>query len=344
MINSANISLKIKNAYDQMHDLTQKNKQEEALFNKAKQLILENNVCMISHYYVPDIIQKLAEDTGGMVGDSLAMARYGKKINSGILLVAGVRFMGESAKILSPNKKVLVPTLQAECSLDLSCTVDELQKLKDRYPDRLVVVYVNTSAQIKAMSDWTVTSSNALQICKSLHEKGHKLIWAPDVHLGSWIRDRTGADMVLYDGACIVHEEFKAKELGELLISHPEAAILVHPESPREVVALADVVGSTAQLIKAAKTLPNQQLIVATDSGIFYKMQEAIPDKVLIPAPTAGIGSECKACAKCPWMQLNQLSNIIEVLEHKNQEIEVADDIIRAALVPLQRMVNFQEY
>ncbi len=309
---------------------------------KIKRLLKEKNACLIAHYYVDAEIQALAEETGGMLGDSLAMARFGHKHQAQTLVVAGVRFMGESAKILSPNKKVLMPTLEAECSLDVSCQEDEFKAFIAAHPDRTVVVYVNTSARIKALADWTVTSSSALEICEYLDQKGEKILWAPDKYLGRWIENKTGADMVHYNGACIVHEEFKAKALYDLKATYPEAAILVHPESPAEVVALADVAGSTSQLLEASKRLPNKVFIVATETGIFYKMKQSSPDKTFIEAPTMGKGATCKSCAQCPWMGMNSLKNLAEVLESEANEIIVPDDIRKRALIPLERMVNFQ--
>jgi len=319
--------------------------EEEKLYyrDNIKRLLKQEDACLIAHYYVDAEIQKLAEETGGMLGDSLAMARFGKKHPAQTLVVAGVRFMGESAKILSPNKTVIMPTLKAECSLDISCQEKEFKAFINKHPSRTVVVYVNTSARIKALADWTVTSSNALSICDHLDSEGQKILWAPDKYLGRWIEQQTGADMVHYNGACIVHEEFKAKALYDLKKEYPDAAILVHPESPEEVIAMADVVGSTSQLLKASSDLPNKIFIVATDVGIFYKMKEASPEKTFIEAPTVGKGATCKSCAHCPWMAMNNLKNLSEVLEHKNNEILLPDNIITKAMVPLTRMVNFQK-
>ena len=319
--------------------------EEEKLYyrDKIKRLLKQEDACLIAHYYVDAEIQKLAEETGGMLGDSLAMARFGKKHPAQTLVVAGVRFMRESAKILSPHKTVIMPTLKAECSLDISCQEQEFKAFINKHPNRTVVVYVNTSARIKALADWTVTSSNALSICEHLDSEGEKILWAPDKYLGRWIAQQTGADMVHYNGACIVHEEFKAKALYDLKTEYPDAAILVHPESPEEVIAMADVVGSTSQLLKASSELPNKIFIVATEVGIFYKMKEASPEKTFIEAPTAGKGATCKSCAHCPWMAMNNLKNLAEVLENKNNEILLPDNIITKAMVPLTRMVNFQK-
>ncbi|QTF93518.1 quinolinate synthase NadA, partial [Halomonas sp. BM-2019] len=258
------------------------------------------------------------------------------------LVVAGVRFMGETAKILSPEKRVLMPTLEATCSLDIGCPADEFAAFCDQHPDRTVVVYANTSAAVKARADWVVTSSIAVEVIEHLQARGEKILWAPDKHLGGYIQKQTGADMLLWDGACIVHEEFKAKGVEELKALYPEAAVLVHPESPASVVELADVAGSTSQLIKAAQALPNDKLIVATDRGIFFKMQQAVPGKTLFEAPTAGNGATCRSCAHCPWMAMNALDNLTEALRHGHGEIFVDAELRRAALKPLERMLNFQ--
>lgn len=223
------------------------------------------NAVLVAHYYCDPVIQALAEETGGCVSDSLEMARFGNQHPAQTVVVAGVRFMGETAKILNPEKRVLMPTLEATCSLDLGCPVDEFSAFCDQHPERTVVVYANTSAAVKARADWVVTSSCAVEIVEHLMDNGEPILWAPDQHLGRYIQRETGADMLLWDGACIVHEEFKAKQLEDMKALYPDAAILVHPESPESVVALADAVGSTSQLIKAAQTLPNKTFIVATD-------------------------------------------------------------------------------
>ena len=313
----------------------------EAYRAKIKALLSEKNAVLIAHYYVDAEIQRLAEETGGIIADSLEMARFGAKHPAKILMVAGVKFMGETAKILSPNKKVLMPTLQATCSLDLSCQPAEFKKFITDHPERKVVVYANTSAEIKAMADWVVTSSIALDVIRHLQAEGHKLIWAPDKYLGAYIQKETQADMLIWKGSCIVHEEFKASALKALQAKHPEAATLVHPEAPMAVIAMADVVGSTSQLLKASTTLPHPTMIVATDNGIFYKMKQASPEKTFIEAPTGGTGATCRSCAHCPWMAMNSLKNLYESLRDESNEIEVAAATIKKALVPLSRMVDF---
>jgi quinolinate synthase len=257
------------------------------------------------------------------------------------LVIAGVRFMGESAKILSPEKNVIMPTLKAECSLDLSCPADEFAKFKQQYQDRTVVVYANTSAAVKAQADWVVTSSIAVRLIDYLDSLGQKIIWAPDRFLGDYVQRQTKADMILWQGACVVHEEFKSQALKILKQQNPDAAVLVHPESPADVIALADAVGSTSQLIKAAQTLPQNTLIVATEQGIFYKMQQQVPHKNLIAAPTGGSGATCRSCAYCPWMGMNTLTNLAQCLEQQTNKIELDEELCRKAMIPLQRMLDF---
>ena len=310
---------------------------------KIKRLLKERNAVMVAHYYTDPEIQQLAEETGGCISDSLEMARFGAKHPASTLLVAGVRFMGETAKILSPEKTILMPTLKAECSLDLGCPIEEFNAFCDAHPDRTVVVYANTSAAVKARADWVVTSSIAVELIDHLDSLGEKIIWAPDKHLGCYVQKQTGADILCWQGACIVHDEFKTQALTRLQEEYPDAAILVHPESPQAIVEMADAVGSTSQLIAAAKTLPHQRLIVATDRGIFYKMQQAVPDKELLEAPTAGEGATCRSCAHCPWMAMNGLQAIAEALELEgsNHEVYVDERLLERALVPLNRMLDF---
>lgn len=315
--------------------------EETALREQVKQLLVDHNAVLIAHYYTSPVIQALAEETGGFIGDSLEMARFGARHPAQTLVVAGVRFMGETAKILSPEKRVLMPTLEATCSLDIGCDADEFSQFCDEHPEHTVVVYANTSAAVKARADWVVTSSIALQVVSSLHEQGKKILWAPDKHLGDYICRETGAEMLLWDGACIVHEEFKAKGILDLKKIHPTAAVLVHPESPASVVDVADVTGSTSQLLKAAGELPNDTLIVATDRGIFYKMQQENPSKTFLEAPTAGQGATCRSCAHCPWMAMNSLERMARSLNEGSDEIQIAPELIQKALLPLQKMLDF---
>ncbi|PSW07413.1 quinolinate synthase NadA [Photobacterium lipolyticum] len=310
---------------------------------KIKSLLKEKDAVLVAHYYTDPEIQALAEETGGFVGDSLEMARFGNQHPAKTLIICGVRFMGESAKILTPEKQVLMPTLEAECSLDLGCPADKFSEFCDAHPDHTVVVYANTSAAVKARADWVVTSSIALEIVEHLDSEGKKIIWGPDRHLGAYIQKQTGAEMLLWQGECVVHDEFSAKALRDMKALYPDAAILVHPESPASVVALADAVGSTSQLIKAAKELPNQQLIVATDKGIFFKMQQMVPEKELMEAPTAGAGATCRSCAHCPWMAMNGLKAIELGLREggEKHEIFVDESLREKSLIPLNRMLDF---
>jgi len=304
-------------------------------------LLREKDAVLVAHYYTSPLVQALAEETGGFVSDSLQMARFGHDHPATTLVVAGVRFMGETAKILTPAKRVLMPTLEATCSLDVGCPADLFSAFCDQHPDRTVVVYANTSAAVKARSDWVVTSSIALDVVEYLSGRGEKILWAPDKYLGSWVQRQTGADMLLWEGSCIVHEEFKAKGIEDLRKVYPDAAVLVHPESPEAVIALADAVGSTTQIIEAARRLPNPQFIVATDQGIFYQLQQQVPDKEFIIAPTAGEGATCRSCAHCPWMAMNELQSLLGCLEKGANEILVDPELCARALLPLQRMVNF---
>ncbi len=310
--------------------------------DRIKQLLIAKNAVLVAHYYTDPEIQALAEETGGCVADSLEMARFGNKHPADTLLVAGVKFMGETAKVLTPEKTVVMPTLEATCSLDLGCPIEEFSAFCDQHPDRTVVVYANTSTAVKARADWIVTSSCALEIVEHLDSLGEKILWGPDRHLGAYIEKQTGADMLMWQGACIVHDEFKTKALNDMKALHPDAAILVHPESPAEIIELADSVGSTSQLIKAAQALPNKKFIVATDRGIFYKMQQLCPDKEFFEAPTAGEGATCRSCAHCPWMAMNGLKAIEEALiDPKDKEVFVDMDIRDGALKSLNRMLNF---
>lgn len=298
---------------------------------------------LVAHFYCDPVIQALAEETGGCVSDSLEMARFGNQHPAKTVVVAGVRFMGETAKILNPEKRVLMPTLEATCSLDLGCPVEDFSAFCDKHPERTVVVYANTSAAVKARADWVVTSSCALEIVESLMDNGETIIWGPDQHLGRYIQKNTGADMLLWDGACIVHEEFKSRQLLDMKALYPDAAILVHPESPEAVIDLADAVGSTSQLIAAAQRMPNKTFIVATDRGIFYKMQQLCPDKVFVEAPTAGNGAACRSCAHCPWMAMNTLERTVQCLREGSNEIFVEPALIPQALKPLKRMLDFTQ-
>lgn len=315
--------------------------ERDAQLARLKRALDDAGMALIAHYYTDPDVQALADLSGGFIGDSLAMAQFGQRSTAKALMVAGVRFMGETAKILSPEKRIYMPTLEATCSLDLSCPADRFAKFCDEHADRTVVVYANTSAAVKARSDWVVTSANALKIVGHLHAQGKKILWASDRYLGDYIQKQTQADMLLWQGSCIVHEEFKAQALKDLKHEHPDALVLVHPESPAAVIALADVVGSTSVLLQASKDRSEQQIIVATDRGIFYKMQQASPHKQFIEAPTAGQGATCRSCGHCPWMAMNALDTLERSLLHRDQEIHLDAELIERARVPLQRMLDF---
>jgi quinolinate synthase len=308
---------------------------------RVEALLRAEDAVLVAHYYTDAALQEIADATGGHVSDSLDMARFGHEHPARTLVVAGVRFMGETAKILNPEKRVLMPTLEATCSLDLGCPADRFTAFCDAHPDRTVVVYANTSAAVKARADWVVTSGIAVDLIRHLAARGEKIIWAPDKYLGDYLRRETGADMLLWDAACIVHEEFKGAELSALRSQFPDAKVLVHPESPRSVIAQADVVGSTTGLIDAARRLPANRFIVATDKGIFYKMRQAAPGKEFIEAPTAGRGATCRSCAHCPWMAMNSLETLAHTLETGANEIHIDPDLGRRAYRPIKRLLDF---
>ncbi|MCL4155856.1 UNVERIFIED_CONTAM: hypothetical protein GTU68_049399, partial [Idotea baltica] len=309
--------------------------------NKIKNLIIKKKACLISHYYVDEDIQRLTEESGGLLGDSLAMANFGKNATSDVLIVCGVRFMGETAKILSPQKTILMPTLQTECSLDISCNFKDFFNFISQHPDRTVVVYVNTSAKIKSLADWTVTSSNALEICSYLKTCQKKILWAPDKYLGGWIQKQTLADIRTYSGFCVVHDEFKSHALKKLKDRYKNAIVLAHPESPEEVLNLADIVGSTSRLLRASQELNNKLFIVATDNRIFYKMKKHSPTKIFIEAPTNDMTSSCTTCSHCPWMVMNNLLNLYSTIENEDNEVLLHSNVIQKSLIPLQRMLDF---
>ncbi|EGV52599.1 quinolinate synthase A [endosymbiont of Riftia pachyptila (vent Ph05)] len=315
--------------------------EKEALKTEIKTLLKQRNAVLVAHYYTDADLQALAEETGGCVADSLEMARFGAEQEAETLVVCGVRFMGETSKILNPEKQVIMPDLAATCSLDEGCPADQFSAFCDQYPDHTVVVYANTSVEVKARSDWVVTSGIALPIVQHLAERGEKILWAPDRHLGHYVQHISGAEMIFWPGSCVVHEEFKSVALERTRRLHPNAAVLVHPESPQNIVDQADVIGSTTALIKAVKEMKNREFIVATDGGIFYKMQQMAPDKVLIEAPTAGEGATCVSCAHCPWMGMNSLQNLAQVLRSGENAIEIDPAVRERAVKPIQRMLDF---
>jgi quinolinate synthase len=308
---------------------------------RARELLAQRDAVLVAHYYVDGELQDLALETGGCVADSLEMARFGRNHPARTLVVAGVRFMGETAKILSPEKRVLMPDLEATCSLDLGCPIEPFARFCDAHPDRAVVVYANTSAAVKARADWMVTSSCAVPIVRHLMEQGRKVLWAPDRHLGRYVQEQTGADMLLWDATCVVHDEFKGIELELLRMEHPRARVLVHPESPSSVTRQADLVGSTTQLLRAVTEMDADEFIVATDNGLFHRMRQAAPHKMLLEAPTAGASATCKACAHCPWMAMNTMRRLVECLSGEAEPIELDPGVIRDARTCIERMLEF---
>jgi len=312
-----------------------------ALKDRILHLLEVKDAVLVAHYYTDGALQELAEESGGCVADSLEMARFGNEQKAQTLVVCGVRFMGETAKILSPEKRILMPDLNATCSLDEGCPAEEFSHYCDQHPDHTVVVYANTSAEVKARSDWVVTSGIALPIVEYLASRGERILWAPDRHLGRYVQKVTGAEMIFWQGSCVVHEEFKSVALERIRRLHPGAAVLVHPESPEAVIDQADVVGSTTALIEAVSHMENREFIVATDGGIFHKMKQLAPDKILIEAPTAGEGATCQSCAHCPWMGMNALQNLEQVLETGYNEIAINPALGAKAAIPIQRMLDF---
>lgn len=316
--------------------------QEAALCSEIKALLHKEDAVLVAHYYAPAQLQALAEETGGIVADSLVMAQFGAQHAAQTLLVAGVYFMGETAKILTPNKRILMPDLTATCSLDLGCSPAQFSAFCADYPDHSKVVYANTSAAVKAQADWVVTSSIALEIVEHLHTEGRSVVFAPDRHLGHYIQQRTGAEMAIYPGACVVHDEFKANAIQTLQQRHPEAAVLVHPESPPAVIAMADVVGSTSAMVKAVGELPHPSFIVATDQGILHKMRMMAPNKQFYPALTGGISATCRSCGHCPWMARNQLGQTLRALQNpEHYTVNVAQEWMTGAQRSLGRMLDF---
>lgn len=318
---------------------------DNQLYERVKEAIVQHKALLIAHYYTAPIVQRLAEETGGFIGDSLEMARVGKDSELNTILVAGVRFMGETAKILSPEKTVLMPDLSAECSLDLCCKSEDIIRVKAEHPNATVVAYANTSAEVKAQADWIVTSSLAVELADYLKGRGEEILWLPDRHLGSYIAHNAKTDVYCWPGRCVVHDSFDPSGILKLKEQYPEAKVLVHPESPAEVVALADCVGSTSQLLAYSKKDSAQTYIVATERGIFYKMQQACPDKTFIEASIAPQGVTLDG-AKCPWMSLNSLAKILECLEgteeqKKQHAIFVPEEVRVGALKPLNRMLAF---
>ncbi len=304
----------------------------ENIIESFNQLKKEKNAVLMAHYYQEDAIQDMAD----FVGDSLALAQYASKTDADIIIVAGVHFMGETAKILSPEKIVLVPDLNAGCSLADSCPEDQFSEFIQQYPDHKVITYVNTSASIKALSDIVVTSTNAKAIVESF-DKNEKLIFGPDRNLGNYINSITGRNMILWNGACHVHEKFSLEKILDLKSDNPDAKILAHPECKKPLLTVADHVGSTAALLKFSLEDSSNKYIVATESGILHQMKLKSPNKTFIPAPPND--STC-ACNDCEFMRLNTVKKLFNALKFQWPQIEVEENIRKKAVQPIKRMLE----
>ena len=304
------------------------------LFSEIKKLKKQKNAVILAHYYQePDI-----QDAADFIGDSLGLSQQAAKTKADIIVFAGVHFMAETAKILSPSKKVLLPDLNAGCSLADSCPVDKFSKFKKKHPDHLVITYVNCSAEIKALSDIICTSTNAQKIVESLPEK-QKIIFAPDKNLGKYIEKQTGRKMVLWNGSCMVHEIFSLKKITQLKENHPQAKFIAHPECEEVILGLADYIGSTTGLLNYTVEDCAKEFIVATETGIIYQMQKASPEKTFIPAPP---DNSC-ACNDCPHMKLNTLEKLYNCLKFEKPEITLSKELIEKAVVPIKRMLEISE-
>ncbi|MDR1682002.1 MAG: quinolinate synthase NadA [Candidatus Symbiothrix sp.] len=303
-----------------------------ALIQSIKALKKEKNAIILAHYYQLGEIQDIAD----FVGDSLALAQWAAKTDADVIVLCGVHFMAETAKILSPQKRVFIPDWNAGCSLADSCPYDQFKEFVEKYPDHTVISYVNTTAAIKTLTDVVVTSTNARQIVESFPPET-KIIFGPDKNLGNYINSVTGRNMVLWDGACHVHEQFSLEKILELKRAHPDALVLAHPECKSVILKIADHVGSTAFLLKCATQLENKQFIVATESGILHEMQKKNPNKTFIPAPPND--STC-ACNECSFMKLNTLEKLYSCLKNESPEIFVDEETIRKAVKPIQKMLD----
>ena len=300
---------------------------------EIEKLKKQKNAVILAHYYQEEAIQDIAD----FVGDSLALAQEAAKTDADIIVFAGVHFMAETAKILNPTKKVLLPDLKAGCSLADSCPPADFKAFKEAHADHKVVTYINCSAEIKTLSDVVCTSSNAVKIIESF-PKDQKLIFAPDKNLGDYLNKETGREMLLWDGACMVHEAFSIEKLLDLYKEHPDAEIIAHPESPAHILKTASYIGSTAGLLKYAKQSKNKKFIVATEAGILHEMIKQVPDKILIAAP-AKEDNTC-ACSECAYMKLNTMKKLYTCIKHELPEINVEPEMARKALLPIQRMLE----
>lgn len=301
------------------------------LFAAIEDLKKELNAVILAHYYQEPDIQDIAD----FIGDSLQLAKAAEKTNADVIVFAGVHFMAETAKILNPDKLVLLPDLNAGCSLADSCPPEAFAAFKAAHPNHLVVSYINCSADIKAMSDIICTSSNAVKIVEQI-PKEQPIIFAPDRNLGRYVMEQTGRDLVLWQGSCVVHETFSEKKIVQLKIAHPEAEAIAHPECESSILRHASFIGSTAALLKYCQSSPTKEFIVATEPGIIHQMQKLAPDKHFIPAPPT---NNC-ACNECPFMRLNTLEKLYWAMKNRTPEITMSEDIRLAALRPMQRMLE----
>ncbi len=293
----------------------------------------EKNAIILAHYYQTKEIQDVAD----YVGDSLGLSQRAAKTNADIIVFAGVHFMAETAKILNPTKKVVLPDLNAGCSLAESCPPESFEKFIKAHPNHTVITYINCSAEVKALTDIVCTSSNALEVVASVPTE-KPIIFAPDKNLGEYLNGKTGRDMVLWNGSCIVHEAFSIDKLLDLYKQHPRALIIAHPESEEHILKTATFVGSTSQMIQFVKEHPEEVFIVATEAGILYKMQEEAPEAKLIPAPA--LEDNTCACSECPHMKVNTLQKVYDCLLNENPQVEVKEDIRKKAFMPIQRMLK----
>ena len=306
------------------------------LKERILELKKEKNAVILAHYYQESDIQDIAD----YVGDSLGLSQEAAKVDADIILFAGVHFMAETAKILSPTKKVILPDLKAGCSLAESCPPEDFKKFTEAHPDHIVITYVNCSAEVKAMTDIVCTSSNAVKIVESI-PKDKPIIFAPDKNLGKYIIEKTGRKMLLWDGSCVVHEAFSLDKLIALYKEHPDAKIIAHPESETHILKTAAYIGSTAGMIEFVKKDPTNKFIVATEAGILHKMRQEVPNKILIPAP-AEEDNTC-ACSECGYMKMNTLQKVYDCLLNETPEIFVPEDIMKKALVPIERMLELSK-
>jgi quinolinate synthase len=308
----------------------------KSLKERILELKKEKNAVILAHYYQEADIQDIAD----YVGDSLGLSQVAVNVDADIILFAGVHFMAETAKILNPSKKVILPDLNAGCSLAESCPPEDFKKFTEAHPDHIVITYVNCSAEVKALTDIVVTSSNAVKIVNSI-PLDKPIIFAPDKNLGKYVMEQTGRDMLLWDGSCIVHEAFSLDKLLALYKENPDAKIIAHPESETHILNTAAYIGSTAGMIDFVKKDPNHKFIVATEAGILHKMKQEVPEKILIPAPA--IENNTCACSECGYMKMNTLQKVYNCLLNETPEIFVPQDIMKKALVPIERMLELSK-